>query len=94
MSTIQSFVKRYAIGKGIVSGYVSVFLSLLALGGLICFYFPEIFTTPEFREVYTAKSMKTLLTLTILLINLIAVSSVRLFIYLYLPLLLLIHLYM
>jgi hypothetical protein len=41
MSAIQSFVKRYAIGKGIVSGYVSVFLSLLALGGLMCFYFPK-----------------------------------------------------
>jgi lathosterol oxidase len=78
MSTIQSFVKRYAIGKGIVSGYVSVFLSLLALGGLICFYFPEIFTTPEFREVYTAKSMKTLLTLTIIASLLFGLSNVLL----------------
>lgn len=78
MSAIQSFVKRYAIGKGIVSGYVSVFLSLLALGGLICFYFPEIFTTPEFREVYTAKSMKTLLTLTIIASLLFGLSNVLL----------------
>jgi lathosterol oxidase len=78
MSTIQSFVKRYAIGKGIVSGYISVFLSLLALGGLICFYFPEIFTTPEFREVYTAKSMKTLLTLTIIASLLFGLSNVLL----------------
>ncbi len=78
MSAIKSFVKRYAIGKGIVSGYVSVFLSLLALGGLICFYFPEIFTTPEFREVYTAKSMKTLLTLTIIASLVFGLSNVLL----------------
>ncbi|NDC29975.1 MAG: sterol desaturase family protein [Bacteroidetes bacterium] len=78
MSTIQSFVKRYAIGKGIVSGYISVFLSLLAFGGLMCFYFPEIFTTPEFREVYTAKSMKMLLTLTIIVALLFGLSNVLL----------------
>jgi lathosterol oxidase len=63
----QSFIKRYSIGKGIVSGYISIFLALLALGGVLCFYFPEFLTTKDFREVYTAKSMKGLLTTTIIL---------------------------
>jgi len=37
------------------------FLALLALGAVLCFHFPEYFTTPEFREVYTGEVMKTLL---------------------------------
>ncbi|MES2727500.1 MAG: sterol desaturase family protein [Bacteroidota bacterium] len=78
MSAINSFVQRYAIGKGIVSGYLSIFLSLLALGGVICFYFPEVFTTPEFREVYTAKSMKWLLTAVIILSFIFGLSNVLL----------------
>ncbi len=76
MSTIESFIKRYAIGKGIVSGYLSVFFSSLALGGVLCFYFPEILTTPEFREVYTAKSMKVLLTATLIISMLFGLSNV------------------
>ncbi|MFM2226131.1 MAG: hypothetical protein RJA07_2333 [Bacteroidota bacterium] len=78
MSLIQSFIQRYAIGKGIVSGYVAVFLSLLALGGVLCFYFPETFTTPEFRQVYTAQSMKWLLSATIILAMIFGLSNVLL----------------
>lgn len=76
--SIQSFIERYKIGKGIVSGYFSIFFGLLALGGVLCFYFPEIFTTPEFREVYTAKSMKTLLTAIIILSLIFGLSNVLL----------------
>lgn len=67
MSTFQSFKKRYRIGTGWVSGYVSIFLGLLTLGGVLCFMFPEQLTTAEFREVYTTKSMKALLTSVIIL---------------------------
>jgi sterol desaturase/sphingolipid hydroxylase (fatty acid hydroxylase superfamily) len=66
MNALQSFIKRYSIGKGLVSGYLSIFLGLLSLGGVLCFFFPEVFTTPEFREVYTAGAMKTLLTGTLI----------------------------
>ena len=78
MSNLKEFKKRYAIGKGIVSGYLSIFLALLALGGVICFYFPETLTTPEFREIYTAKSMKVVLTAVIILALLFGLANVLL----------------
>jgi lathosterol oxidase len=62
MSAIRSFIERYDIGKGIVSGYLSFFMALLCFAGVLCFYFPEQLTTPQFREVYTGESMKWLLT--------------------------------
>lgn len=58
--------KRLVIGEGIISGYISIFLGLLSFLAIFCFMFPEILTSPEFREVYTASSMKTLLTATII----------------------------
>jgi sterol desaturase/sphingolipid hydroxylase (fatty acid hydroxylase superfamily) len=78
MSTFKSFVARYQIGKGIVSGYLSLFLACLALGGVICFSFPEQLTTPEFREVYTAKSMKVVLTAAIIVALLCGLLNVLL----------------
>ncbi len=53
--------KRLKIGDGIISGYVSIFLAILALVGMLCFRFPERLTTPEFREVYTGESMSILM---------------------------------
>jgi lathosterol oxidase len=50
------------LGEGKISGYTSVFLGISSLLGVICFKYPEWLTTPEFREVYTGESMKTLLT--------------------------------
>lgn len=49
------------IGEGIISGYASVFLGILSFLGVLCFKYPEWLTTPEFREIYTGESMKTLL---------------------------------
>lgn len=60
---IQSMAaKRLKIGEGKISGYISIFLAILALGGILCFRFPEMLTTPEFREVYTGESMAMLMT--------------------------------
>ncbi len=53
--------KRLKVGEGIISGYISIFLSILALGGMLCFRFPERLTTPEFRDVYTGDSMAILI---------------------------------
>lgn len=53
--------KRLKIGEGKISGYVSIFLAILALGGVLCFRFPERLTTPEFRDIYTGESMATLM---------------------------------
>ncbi|MFT4019321.1 MAG: sterol desaturase family protein [Agriterribacter sp.] len=58
--------RRLVIGEGIISGYISIFLGSLSLLAILCFRFPELLTSPEFREVYTAHSMKTLLTATII----------------------------
>jgi len=44
--------KRLLIGEGVISGYLSVFFSLISLGAVICFLFPEYFTTEEFRDKY------------------------------------------
>jgi sterol desaturase/sphingolipid hydroxylase (fatty acid hydroxylase superfamily) len=51
---------RMPLGRGKISGYISIFLSILAITSILCFVFPEKLTTPEFREVYTAQSMQLL----------------------------------
>lgn len=56
----QAKPTRIPFGKGKISGYISIFLSILAITSILCFVFPEQLTTPEFREVYTAQSMQIL----------------------------------
>jgi lathosterol oxidase len=58
--------KRLKVGEGIISGYISIFLSTLTLLGVFCFYFPEQLTTPEFREIYTRESMEALMTIVVI----------------------------
>jgi sterol desaturase/sphingolipid hydroxylase (fatty acid hydroxylase superfamily) len=53
--------ERIRIGEGKISGYLSVFLASLSLGAVICFHFPEHFTTPEFRAVYSVELLRWLL---------------------------------
>lgn len=52
---------RLRIGEGRISSYISIFLGVLAIGGMLCFYYPERLTTPEFRNIYTGDSMRILL---------------------------------
>ena len=42
-------------GKGLISGYVSASLGVLSLCGVICFLYPTLFTSEEFRNAYTAE---------------------------------------
>jgi sterol desaturase/sphingolipid hydroxylase (fatty acid hydroxylase superfamily) len=58
--------QRLEIGKGQISGYISIFLATLALVSILCFYFPEKLTTPEFREIYTAEMMKLVLKIVVI----------------------------
>lgn len=58
--------KRLKVGEGQISGYVSIFLATLALLGVLCFYYPEQLTTPEFREIYTKDSMEALMTIVVI----------------------------
>ncbi len=59
MAQVQN--QRLEVGKGEISGYISIFLSIMALASMFCFYYPEKLTTPEFREIYTAQHMQLLL---------------------------------
>ena len=44
--------KKAILGEGLISGYFSVFFSLLSFGAVLCFLFPEYLTTAEFRVNY------------------------------------------
>jgi sterol desaturase/sphingolipid hydroxylase (fatty acid hydroxylase superfamily)/F0F1-type ATP synthase assembly protein I len=58
--------QRLEIGKGQISGYISIFLATMALVSILCFYYPEKLTTPEFREIYTAEMMKLILKIVVI----------------------------
>ena len=49
---------RLKIGEGKISGYLSVFLAIVSLGFVICAYFPDTFTTKDFREIYNPQIVK------------------------------------
>jgi sterol desaturase/sphingolipid hydroxylase (fatty acid hydroxylase superfamily) len=53
--------KRLIVGQGLISGYISIFLAISVLLGILCFRYPERLTTPEFREIYTRESVETLM---------------------------------
>lgn len=44
--------QRLKIGEGKISGYLSIFLGVVSLGGVVCFHFPQYFTTADLRAVY------------------------------------------
>jgi sterol desaturase/sphingolipid hydroxylase (fatty acid hydroxylase superfamily) len=67
--------ERLEVGKGEISGYISIFLAIMALTSMLCFYFPEKLTTPEFRELYTAAMMQTLLKIVVVLCFFFALAS-------------------
>ena len=50
--------QRLRIGEGKISGYLSIFLATISLGAVICFHFPEYFTTPEFRVAYPVEILR------------------------------------
>ena len=72
---MDSAPKRFKVGEGKISGYISIFLALLSLTAVACFKYPEQLTTPVFREVYTGESMKLLLTSVIIASFFFAVVS-------------------
>jgi len=53
--------QRLIVGEGKISGILSIFLATLSLLGILCFKFPEIFTTADLREVYTAALVEKLM---------------------------------
>lgn len=57
----KPYIPQFIFGEGRISGYSAIFLSLLSLFGVLCFQFPELLTSPEFRAIYTGESMRALL---------------------------------
>ncbi len=52
-------------GSGWMSGTISVFLGVMAVGAVICFYIPELLTSPEVRAVLPIPLIRTLIQLVI-----------------------------
>jgi len=50
--------QRIKIGEGKISGYLAIFLAILSFGAVICAYYPEFFTTEDFRALYTPQFVK------------------------------------
>jgi len=43
---------RMRFGEGRISGAFAIFFGSLSLGGVLCFLYPDLLTTPEFRAEY------------------------------------------
>lgn len=48
-------------GKGIISGYLSALLGILCLMGVLCFYYPSMLTSEEFRAAYSTEVVRWIL---------------------------------
>lgn len=58
---------EFKLGEGLISGYLSAFLGLLSLGGVLCFLFPEYLTTADLRASYNVDTLRILLLCTLVL---------------------------
>lgn len=63
------------IGEGQISGVLSTFLAVLCLGSVICFHFPQHFTTSEFRAAYPVEVLRWVLLVCLILAYAFALSS-------------------
>jgi sterol desaturase/sphingolipid hydroxylase (fatty acid hydroxylase superfamily) len=63
------------IGEGKISAALSMFLAVISLGAVICFHFPEHFTTPEFRDAYPVEVLRWVLLACLVLAYAFAVTS-------------------
>ena len=66
---------RLRLGEGEISGYLSIFLAVISLGAVICFHFPEYFTTPEFRSAYPVEILRYVLLVCLILAFGFAITS-------------------
>ncbi|MBT8446908.1 MAG: sterol desaturase family protein [Gammaproteobacteria bacterium] len=58
---------EFRFGEGLISGYLSAFLGLLSLGGVLCFLFPEYLTTADVRASFDVQGLRMLLLATLTL---------------------------
>lgn len=52
---------EFEIGKGRISGYASAALGVLSLCGVLCFRFPDLLTSEQFRAAYSTEFARRLL---------------------------------
>lgn len=52
---------QFRLGEGRISGSLSALLGLSALGAVLCFRFPAVFTTAELRQSYDAEFLRVVL---------------------------------
>ena len=52
---------RMKIGEGRISGALSIVFGSIAVGGVLCFHFPELLTTPKFRAEYDVAALRNVL---------------------------------
>lgn len=67
--------QRLRIGEGRISGYIAIFLAVISFVAVICFHFPEYFTTPEFRVVYPIELLRWVLLACLVLAFVFALTS-------------------
>jgi sterol desaturase/sphingolipid hydroxylase (fatty acid hydroxylase superfamily) len=65
-------------GSGWISGVLSAVLGLIGLGAVLCFHFPELFTTPEARALYPVPYIRALLHLVLVASFVLGVISLSL----------------
>jgi len=58
---------EFKIGEGYISGFISAFLGLISLAGVLCFLFPEYLTTASLRAAYNVDFLRLLLLITMTL---------------------------
>jgi sterol desaturase/sphingolipid hydroxylase (fatty acid hydroxylase superfamily) len=62
-------------GTGWWSGVLATFFGLLALGGVICFHFPQILSAPDLRQYYPVDALRIVLECTIVAAMIFGFSS-------------------
>ena len=61
MSQLLKENQRMRIGEGRISGALAILFGSISLGGVLCFLFPELLTTPEFRAQYDVDTLRDVL---------------------------------
>jgi sterol desaturase/sphingolipid hydroxylase (fatty acid hydroxylase superfamily) len=67
---------RLKIGDGLISGYLAIFLGVVGLGFVITAYNPSLFTTEDFRALYSPNIVKTSILVVLILAFGFAITSV------------------
>ena len=62
-------------GKGLLSGYLSAVLGIVSLCGVLCFRFPQLLTSEEFRAAYPVDFVRTTLFITLMIAYIMGIIS-------------------